>query len=423
MEPPVELPKSCQGVCKKLEPILNDYLIDVEKGSISYLKFYELISSLNPKEQKEALMVVEKLTVGRKPLYPNLLSYFLKRNLNRSQKLSKEPPFKIEYLLGPVSMSYHIIPESEMTGKLKKIYILGDQHDEPERTKMYSVVQFVIDLTEKFPGFIDIFLESEFLKEGPYVDYEECWLNEAWIALRDCVVKKRYLGCSYTSRIHAIDVRMRKPPRWGMVHFRKEELELSDKLSEENRNMVINRLKKEYFDKDCIKRFETFEGFLILFKQILELEKITDMRCLGEKTLKISKQLKNCSESFRELVIKWTMERVEKFRDIIKPLKSDLNGDELMDSIEGEYDILCILQDIYCLGRMFRTFPKARDPSDDFKRYHPRETENIVVYVGDYHAQHMRRFLDLLSPSKRINFPTDEDYKVVTLSGHRLFSD
>ena len=74
-------------------------------------------------------------------------------------------------------------------------------------------------------------------------------------------------------------------------------------------------------------------------------------------------------------------------------IKSDQSIEQFKKNNEQTLKIVQLfynrLMDIYCISRIFRTF-----------KHNPKglngEPKNIIIYVGDYHAQYYRKILDAL---------------------------
>ena len=287
----------------------------------------------------------------------------------------------------------------------KHIYILGDVHTTkgrvcpPSKTLKNSInlANFLgylptLNNPDGTPKLIDYFFEIDFKnKLRPYVKpYGQSYIKYINEVFENCLKLDKEL-CQYKNvRMHYADVR--RTPELLPFDEHYYYLEYIDKYYETK--------EKKYFDyiKDYLETFDKPSLDKLLSKGINEWIKIS----------KVYKQLDNLEFPEVGAMIKQESEKE------VKKLLKVLTPDFIRMTLEVGYDIINIpdyfpsketafkifkmnayvidgfshIMDMYLFSRMFRKFKKTKTMSEP--------PTNIVVYVGDWHANNYRKLLDKL---------------------------
>jgi hypothetical protein len=334
---------------------------------------------------------------------------------------------KYDYIKWPITLTEHY---SEKFGK--HIYIFGDMHmnkihcpPDERLKKSIDVIDFFARLPnlerDGEPLLIDYFFELPY-KDKLYnreKSSRDSALNKININFYKCLQREKG-DCQYKNvRMHYIDVRTIDVINDIMnlllynsylkviiqIFIRvKFELKLPELLIQEMEyfgiNININNINYKQIMKDILSRYKRIDWKKIENLTELNSDKILDL-------LKINKQFDNIEYPQIYAHFKtFFLDKLEIFfktaldKDHIQFLKQSISMsiDDMSKNskkiMEFEQDLLGnnVLLDIYLTSRIFRAFKDAESP------------KNIIVYVGDEHADMLRKFLKLpMNDFKEIN--------------------
>ena len=354
------------------------------------------------------------------------------KNIEKKEKEDKEKEeekmsnkiinTKWTYLSVPVTVSEHFSAKYN-----KHIYIFGDYHDRniicPIGSNKENTVYF-LDLLKSFtilknsdntPKVIDYFFELSFKnKIIPYIKpFGKGYFKDVNKMFDNCLQLKKTL-CQYKNvRMHYSDIRHIKEME-PFNDFRYYYLNLIRYYN------TREEIYKENLEQTRIKKNDIINNLSDL------LDKGIDYLIYISKT---NKQLDNLEFHDLKPLIKTYFGN--KIRVLLKNFNIDKVknifsvGDEM---IKGKFpnkkeidiiktfstqilDFTSYLMDMYLFSRMFRKFKKT-------EKNHSEPPTNIVIYVGDWHAENYRKLLDLLGFTSKISQSKKEgtDFQCVNIS-------
>ena len=368
----------CKG--KKFGPYLVRYNVN----------FLNDLSSLEKQNLKEIVKKLQNENEQDGPLIKMLDRYF-------------DPQFiKLKLLQGPVTLrkfTSSTLPHI--------IYIFGDSHlVNSSCPNEYPVNKLIVDLTNKLPFFLDIFVEGSYVyKSGITRDtlgtsilknsYLERVLSEF---SKDCFTHLKK-NCNFsTSRIHYTDMRFffnsKVEENLFTLLLRLISHNLIGKIKGDTSVEFKNNIKKiKYFferDKDMLKKY------------LFDKKELLNLITLGIRHKRTIKQIKNIpSSDIADILEKYMEEGIAKFvfniaininenkrQGEISYEQSSVNLFRIMEKIIEFYTIY---MDVYLVARIFRTFRQIPNKYSE-------PAYNSIVYVGNNHAKNYEELL------KRIGF-------------------
>ncbi len=266
-----------------------------------------------------------------------------------------------ELIDGPISLTEHRSAKYN-----KHIYLFGEKHYSKEGCKPRKgkkVAQFFKELVQSNPDDqIDLFLESPYLSEDiPLPKMATDDIDQILVTFNNCFSYNKS-QCEYPNlRAHYTDMR---------TATSKTEL-----------SILIDRLNK---NSDDIRSWEEIVRIFKATDDLLNLIMVeSDIRG------KLAKQLREADPEVVQKMLAYYRKRILDINKFIREIEEYLGilrrgyvrmgtSNELgMKLIKLQSVVL----DLYLLGRVFRSFRGAAPP------------QNILIYVGDGHAEAMRGFL------------------------------
>lgn len=346
---------------------------------------------------------------------PFPLEKTLRGDLERYQPLRK-----YNYILGPISLTYHTHPSFP-----QKIYVFGDRHIKgvkcPPGVKINKdnaipLVNFLVELTQlkniasldsrredkngtdkKIDYFFEIaynqkFNPRDFIFRGYLKDIYQQFKNCLSISKEDCEFKN--------VRIHYSDAR-----------FGFQEIQILEDFYKILIDWDITP-KMSLRDPEVL---SFWEGLTILFSNpeiILESNKI------NKQIESLEEPIKSRIESFKKPVLyllKTLNNGKEKIIYNFNLNPEDRNEDEIRGYLKRYSIALQRLMDLYLFSRLFRNFEKE-------KGRFAGQPENIVIYSGELHSEVYRNWLDILGfrkESESYSNQKDFDFQCLDISSFK----
>lgn len=357
-------------------------------GDISFLKNISIDGQTIIKKYIHQL-------VKYKGLQRILLLYYNKVNI----------PF-VNKLTDIISLSYH-------TKGMKKIYIFGENHypinNCSNDQKGMKVLDFIKINIENIPKFMDFFTETTYLSKG------DIYKRNKDETLTLYKFEERYYNCLYPNkdlcdfpnvRFHNTDIRRPfEKNRPFILHFFD----------------LIYHIQKEYDNKDKLEYYlESYKNYINQskndesFKEYKNINDLKGLIKLVEKIYpikKIAKQLKN--SQIKETLTKYSQNELLKLNyrfmnfNFINKFMTDKR---LLDNIViTNLRFESIFMDVYLMARVFRSF-------DQIEYKNSRDPQNIIIYVGDAHAENYRKILDQLKFKREFNTRAKEHEFCINIS-------
>jgi hypothetical protein len=351
--------------------------------------------------------------------YLNLLSdkskTILKTYLNKNVKFKglqrilnlyfkPQPQLKCNVLTDIVSLSYHTSHVYK-----KKIYIFGESHNLKENCSIkkknscnvYDFIKHMFNI----PKMMDMFLETPtIIKGGKYRKtlIESSPLMKFSNRFENCLdlIKK----CKNSNvRFHNTDVRKGKSK--NLPFFMKLEINIVDTLFYAFRyhdlkiyKMALKEINELLSDSDrneYIKNSKSYDLFIPYllnvynkFKILRQLEKIPYKHVKNILTNYLYSKISKIDLKYFQL---------DKIISIISKFPKDHIPFELFDDLvyllkyvrENLIELTANFMDFYLMSRLFRRFKQINFQNS-------KEPENIIIYVGDIHADNYRAILKKL---------------------------
>ena len=305
-------------------------------------------------------------------------------------------PF-VNKLTNVISLTYHVLNN-------KKIYIFGEHHYPTDNCSINKtgipVFDFIKMNIENIPKFIDIFLESPFIMK----DQEKLkqYIDKSQIGtLRN--FEKQYSNCLYFKhcnlpniRFHRTDVRkiVFQPPFVPYIlHLiymieniiRSKKLEDYKKYLQVYHNIINNQNYNESINiyKEKSKNINTL--IPLLHYPFSKIRKQIDNTYIDLFKNYIERSLKEIDQKYIDFNF------INNFITNLPKNKFPIftQYDTLKTIVVTNLTFESIFMDIYLLARVFRKF-------NNEKYKNSKEPENIIIYVGDKHAQTYRKILNQL---------------------------
>ena len=242
-------------------------------------------------------------------------------------------------------------------------------HDKPGTLQ---IVEFFDRLLTEPPYMIDFMLETYEYDEN---DLDGCYLTKLRNKFYQCFTRQTRLDgqCNVNLdrvRFHFNDVRL----NWGP-----QRLELA-----------LNEWKKAMDENDSYIAEWTHDMYSMLGYSVDQWD--THLR----KTLRVDKQLRQCSPQVRDIINVWMNEKLRdpEYVAPLHALKSwyanpTLENFEAVDPKRGfsmNLDLLIIYMDAYTVARAFRKFHQK-------KNEYSKDMRNIFLYTGGFHT---KNYIELL---------------------------
>ena len=333
-------------------------------------------------------------------------SHGLKRILNLY--LMKPQIKKCNILTDVLSLSYHTSKEYN-----KNIYIFGENHKPEDKCSLNikdkcNVYDFIMDNILHIPKMIDVFLELPLIDKNLQFYLPEIkspgTLDKFKINLLNCLNPIK--NCKYPNiRFHNTDIRQFETEKelpfimkfirdYFAIYNTLDEKEINFEKYHESVIRLNNTLKgineSEY---NTLLHFDNHEQ---LFQYLLNVY----------NKFKLQKQVDNISnQKVKDILLTFLYDNIKtinlktveyKYIKIMSNMPLDKIPTDKQIKIFTKYlnNILLALEipfmDVYLLARMFRKFKQI-------KYQNSNEPENIIIYVGNYHANNYRFILSKLN--------------------------
>lgn len=308
-------------------------------------------------------------------------------------------PMTPSYIEGPMSFTKHTRKNDDDTTFY--IYIFGEYHskrgtcymwrdilaqekivydDPPNEKNTISIANFLANMIETSPVFLDIFLETGRLDKGEIEKkFEPCFLRDSVNYLTE-YIPRRNSGSSCKKqanvRVHAIDSRsesdtgLNKFFYWRNINtddFLKylarisELAEKIDQFDNENNSDILKTFFNEFLLKDIVKK---------------EYDKLSEI----DRTKLINILL---TEHFTDLILLSMLEIYQLYHDY---QKGKISHSELLIQSQKSFSFVNVLSmDLYTISRLFKGFKTKNDPIMPY---------NSIIYTGNSHSENYRKILE-----------------------------
>jgi len=357
--------------------------------------------------------------------------------------------YKVDYIVGPLSFSHHISKQYN-----KNIYIFGDRHVYPKEIsfpdkKVEGLDKFIERTIYFTPKMIDLFLEVKYRVEAPKIKDTSKWstkdrrtgyLIRTVHKFHPCVVQPRKDCSYYNLRVHYTDKRFMDSLQifhdilYSPLSYYERilnHIKVGQTYPKNFANIIgklIENLKsitEEYLKDTSVIDSGVFKGIPKYWKRSIDKAKI-------EKQINHIKDLK-----LRDLILdyfanaktemlagrpndivfsianRWNPDYSSLIRDLQALLDGTVITEEIRRNIyQRYYDIINVYSlfiDLYLIPRVFRTFTDGTSPS------------NIIMYVGDAHANFYRRLLETLHFDTLFTIKSEDQYLNVSNIQQPLF--
>lgn len=299
----------------------------------------------------------------------------------------------------------------------KRIYIFGEQHTtnntcSVKNTVTSNVYDFINKNIKFSDKFIDIFIElayvpKNYFKNNKYKKKEnlDSTLRKFEDKYKNCLYLKR--NCQYPNvRFHYTDVRLT-----DFLENKSFYINLSENIIGLYYNIEYGDLL--YYQSTLLNLRE------LLNNNIYKKERNKFLKCMNSNN--VDNVIKYLSEIYKHTKIDKQQEKIkddhvksvlmEYLRSFISNIKFDFIGKNIQKIINSlpykkkpdikqlnefnklraeQEDLDVPFMDIYLMARVFRKFKQI-------KYQNSKEPENIIIYVGDYHAQNYSNILKTLN--------------------------
>jgi hypothetical protein len=336
----------------------------------------------------------------------------------------------IMFIGGPKSLTTHWSDEYK-----KMIYIFGERHhwstnctefDDYNPDTMMLAEDFFLQLFENNDTFIDFYLETQKGKNPNFSIGNQLRLIKLINYFTQCInYPSRGAELCRRSRMHYIDARF---------EFEEEEEEVVDEFGFQEPGVkqvvqgvnfvswalnqkldtlskLVSFLKTEKCKNmlECLKTKDT-QKFNDFWHSQLDIPLVT--KELSQTDKKISEWVKSKIIKVAEQHRKVFDEKIpEDLAEYIADIEKDIgtsSEEETTSWIQENFlneefigsliTINCVVQDAYCLARMFKDFnmKKMKEKAYPGATDQPAQAHNIIIYAGDLHARNYRECLKFL---------------------------
>ncbi len=289
-----------------------------------------------------------------------------------------------KYVEGPMNCTYWISKKYN-----KQIYIFGETHEVEKKCKNVdgiSIRDYLKKLYETTDVFIDFFLEIEkFNIDNPYKNRDDTTtLEQLRNGFSKCIHPKTRQDkfCSL-ARTHYIDIRYRSDiefVKWTLYLYILDGEDLFKKINK-NKISFLN-----YIESITVNKMDFLEQIAYIYEELV-LKKILKNREYG---IEIYKYFENIMDFY----INIHYDTIKKNALNILKIKGEID-EKIREEYKKEFQdisVFCInmityMTDAYTLSRIFNEF----NTDNNFDG--PTTPTNIIIYVGDSHAETYRTFL------------------------------
>lgn len=307
-----------------------------------------------------------------------------------------------KYINGPFSFTKHTKNENGIT---RYVYVFGEHHTKsanceewkdittdyhgnssfgPKDEEIMDISDFLVNLIENTPVFLDVFLEmSRNVMKGGM----DCYLRDAEYVLKDYISVngiRKPLKQRSNVRVHSIDVRLDDDTQIGLCKY-------SMSTKQHDIPEILKKIKKIY---DLSRKiYNNYDDDNIVWSTIVEF--INKFMIVGN----VKKEFDKTTREYKDFIYKILTNEGYFRNEILNVLERIRIGySELNTSIENiihfiysemmPIDVLSM--DIYTISRMFKGFRTENKPDNPFLPY------NSIIYAGNYHANNYRRIFELM---------------------------
>lgn len=349
------------------------------------------VLNTDSEEKKEVYRGLAEVFYDYHPLAKLMYNKFVSPSLKR-----------YDYISGPGSLTLQTHAKSR-----KKIYIFGEQHFSPlicpGAPTAVPIVDFLKELFTKTPVFIDFYLEFGGYTGKSYsdIDITDTKINNIFKNFQKCFdFSERHAKECSVYRAHYIDIRVKyEDKKYKIVSPITE-------LGEGLRYISTRDFPNEVIKLQQIQKYLSNPSFLDILNKIFNLDRAEAIQYLIEENfksnIKVKKELeksklgKKIIEVLLEELRIYYLNNVESVRNILNSINTDPNF--FLNNIGKVSEFLIYINtystDAYTLARIFRKFNIENDPHEMSVDYdQPEKPRNIVIYVGEFHASTLRKFL------------------------------
>lgn len=342
------------------------------------------------------------------------LQHILKLYFNNNIKNSY-----INTLTDIISLSYH-----ELNGI--KIYIFGEHHYPTNKCSLLnpnrmSAFDFIKSSIENIPKFIDIFTETSYItKEMREIKWKSNTLAPTLIKFENeyekCLSQNPELNKCLNIRFHNTDIRLIISKRLLFVSYIHNLMFHIHRLmfiitTNSYEQKYITELERKVILEDYIKYLYAYKIAISDPKNSEEIRNYMNAKSssslinmyinIYDKIGKFNKQLLRLDSYVKDILEKYMLDKFNQldfnyinFNNIYRfmntlPINTFPNKYQLKElELYTKYNILLesIFMDVYLMARIFRNFDK--------KEYQYSESpSNIIIYVGNTHAENYREIL------------------------------
>lgn len=344
--------------------------------------------------------------------------------------------YKVDYIEGPISL---VKFKMEERGKPKKsFYIFGEEHKDTRGSCKTSYIEFdeyLYRLSQESPAFFDVYIESPMVKtkrefltpnagiinsvmklmyQNERVGFKSTYDREKTKLFLGSYymfnkLEQRFKTCSQPEtrnvpecdimRIHNIDIRI----TWDLNNFNPDlgllliEILIPDRsipllYKNSTPKQIMNVLRRASKGNTLILDTLNMMKTGNLMKVLKMNTRLDHERKLSYEKVNIKNFIKNKLDQFDKQFI------IDKSKILIKSIEDKTAPMLSLDDLREFQDICSLLgvlkMDMYCLSRVFKTYNiKKNNPIGAFQ---PVESKNIIMYVGDEHAENYIDFLNYL---------------------------
>lgn len=358
-----------------------------------------VLSNLSKDDQKK---VVEKLK-------NNQTLQLLIKNFYKAKK----PVYK--FISGPMSLTQHWSETYE-----KMIYIFGEWHGHKEACGKESlnrinIQDYLLELFKNTDVFIDFYLE---VAEKDKLNTWLTWVMPDYISklrstFNECVHStERHNKKCRLIRAHYIDVRV---PRIDSVSVSRHILKIQHNLLViQSTGWVRSSWLKKIKNSIEELALKTKKDVTKLLTATYEQETKKEIDRVYPKKMKFIIK-KYMSETIKNLVSTYWSDFLYLSESIVESISEytlgKISKSKLMIVLNEYSDVvismLSPMVDIYTISRIFKKFNTTRSPGrgktgflfwqkpvDKWEQ--PVEPSNIIIYVGNYHAERLRKFFSMI---------------------------
>lgn len=373
----------------------NEVLLDaLYSNNINLLNLRELKDYIR-KNQSKSIDIFSKYIISQKNKKSDIRTFVEKilDNLNSKNKFTD-----IKFIEGPMSLTeYKRIDEK--TGEKIHIYVFGDEHIYNSKcSNSTKIVDFLKNLFNTSDKLIDFYLETQYIIKKIYTGYTDIdsdYLTNLRIFFNECFNTDI---CPYNNvRFHYSDIRLSINETKFYDIF----------ISIYNMMKQKIQLTKEFIDTDIVK----------IIKE-------------SHVVSKIYKQIDNVNNNDKKIINDHFKPLVDSSLLMINIYKNNVDVNEPNDFLNNKIFIeFCFyfflyLMDYYLISRLMRSYTKNGRIDNDSK------SKNVIIYVGDSHAQNYQVILKKLGFSminkqrQKSHFykngSDDGTYQCINLKGFNL---